>query len=54
MEEVHYIEWVEIITNGRVYREFLKPGDKPEAKFEIKAEKIEAREYCNIHKLWRS
>jgi len=53
MEEKHYIEWIEIITDGRSYRKFLKPGDKSEADFEIKAEKIEVREYCNIHDLWK-
>lgn len=54
MEEKHYIEWIEIIADGRSFRKFLKPGDNPEAEFEIKAEKIEAREYCNIHGLWKS
>ena len=54
MEKEHYIEWVEIIADSEVYRKFLKPGDKPEVEFEIKAEKIEAREYCNIHGLWRT
>lgn len=54
MEEKHFIEWVEIIADGGVCRKFLKPGDMPEAEFEIKAEKIEAREYCNIHGLWKS
>lgn len=54
MEESHYIEWIEIIADGRVYRIFLKPGDKPEVEFEIKTEKIETRSYCNIHGLWRS
>jgi len=54
MEEKHYIEWIEVTTNGVSYRKFLKPGDKPEAEFEIKAEKIEARECCSIHGLWRS
>jgi superoxide reductase len=54
MEENHYIEWVEIIADGKSCRKFLNPGDKPEAEFEIKAEKIEAREYCNVHGLWRS
>lgn len=53
MEESHYIEWIEIIADGRVYRKFLKPDDEPKAEFEIKAEKIEAREYCNIHGLWK-
>lgn len=53
MEENHYIEWIEIIADGKSYREFLKPGGKPEAEFEVKAEKIEAREYCNVHGLWK-
>ena len=54
MEEKHYIEWIEIIADGKVYRKFLRPGDSSEAEFEIKAEKVEAREYCNIHGLWKS
>jgi len=54
MEQKHYIEWIEIIADGRVYRKFLKPGDKPEAEFKITLEKIMAREYCNIHGLWKS
>ncbi|MEE9322980.1 MAG: desulfoferrodoxin [Candidatus Aenigmarchaeota archaeon] len=54
MEENHYIEWVEIIADGEVYRKFLKPGENPEAEFGIKAENIEAREFCNVHGLWKS
>ena len=54
MEEKHYIEWIEVIADGRSCRKFLNPSNKPEAEFEIKAEKIEAREYCNIHRLWKS
>ena len=54
MEEAHYIEWIELIADGRVYRRFLSPGVKPEAEFDIKAEKIEAREYCSVHGLWKS
>lgn len=54
MEQKHQIEWIEIIADGRVYRKFLNPGDKPEAEFEITAEKVEAREYCSIHGLWKS
>lgn len=53
MEEEHYIEWVEIIVDGKAYRQFLKPGGSPEATFDIKAEKVSAREYCNLHGLWR-
>ena len=54
MEQKHYIEWIEIIADGKTCRKFLKPGDKPEAEFEITAEKIMAREYCNTHGLWKS
>lgn len=53
MEEKHYIQWIEIIADGAVYRKDLQPGDKPEAEFEIKARKLEAREYCNVHGLWK-
>ena len=53
MEEEHYIEWVEIIVDGKAYRQFLKPGGSPEATFDIKAEKVTAREYCNLHGLWK-
>ena len=54
MEEKHYIEWIQIIADGESCRKFLKPGDKPQAQFKIKADKIQAREYCNIHGLWKS
>ena len=54
MEEKHYIEWIEVITDGDGCRKFLKPGDKPEAEFEIGAQKVAAREYCSIHGLWKS
>ncbi len=54
METGHHIEWIEIIVDGRVYRKFLKAGDAPEAEFCIKAEKITAREHCNLHGLWKA
>jgi len=54
MEQKHYIEWIEIIANDKIYRKFLKPGDQPEAFFNIQADNIIAREYCNIHGLWKS
>ena len=53
MEEKHYIEWIEIIADGKAYRQFLKPGDSPEAMFNIEAEDVTAREYCNLHGLWK-
>ena len=53
MEEKHYIEWIELIADGRSYRKFLNPGDVPEAVFEIDATQVNAREDCNIHGLWK-
>lgn len=54
-DEKHYIEWIEVITNKRVYRRNLKAGDKPEAKFMLRASEsiVSVREYCNLHGLWR-
>lgn len=54
MEEKHYIQWIELIADDIVYRKFLKPNDKPEAEFEITAQKLSVREYCNIHGLWKT
>lgn len=54
MEEKHFIMWIELIADGRAYREFLKPGQAPEAFFCVKAEKVVAREYCNLHGLWKA
>jgi len=54
MEEKHYIEWIEVIADGRAYRQFLKPGDTPEAVFTVDAQNISVREYCNVHGLWKA
>lgn len=55
MTEEHHIEWIQVIADGESYRRFLKPGDKPRAEFKLDIEDIEtAREYCNIHGLWKS
>jgi superoxide reductase len=54
MEEKHYIEWIEIIADGKAYRQFLNPGDAPEAFFKIDADQVTAREYCNVHGLWKA
>jgi len=55
MEEEHYIEWIELIADGEACRKFLQPGDKPEATFQISdVDELSAREYCNVHELWKS
>jgi len=52
MEEKHYIEWIELIADGKAYRQFLKPGESPSVTFKVKASSYMAREYCNLHGLW--
>jgi superoxide reductase len=54
MLEEHYIEWIQVIADGVSHRKFLHPGEKPQAEFGIKADTIKAREYCNVHGLWKS
>jgi len=54
MEEKHYIEWIELIADGKSYIQFLNPGDTPEATFMIDATSVTAREFCNLHGLWKA
>ena len=55
MEDKHYIEWIELLADGKALRQFLKPGQIPTAYFEgVSAETISAREYCNVHGLWKT
>ncbi len=50
----HYIKWIELTAGGRTYRKILRPGDAPEAEFEVDAEKAKARACCSIHGIWKS
>ncbi len=54
MEEEHFIEWIELITENGAIRKFLNAGDEPEAEFEVGGENFSARIYCNVHGLWVS
>lgn len=55
MEEKHYIEWIEVVDEaGVAYRQFLKPGQAPSAVFCVDSPKVTAREYCNLHGLWKA
>ncbi len=54
MEEKHFIEFIELVTEARTYRAYLSPGRPAEASFDVKGEVLYAREYCNIHGLWKS
>jgi superoxide reductase len=52
MEEKHYIEWIELIADGKAYRQFLKPGETAETVFNVTASSVTARELCNLHGVW--
>jgi superoxide reductase len=54
MESAHFIEWIELIADGKVYRAQLKPGDAPEATFAVTADNVTAREYCTLHGHWEA
>jgi superoxide reductase len=57
MEEKHFIEWISVEVAGKQGRKFLKPGETPEAEFFYPINditEVKAREYCNLHGLWRS
>ena len=53
MQQEHLIEWIELLADGKAYRQFLNPGDAPEAVFCIEADSPAAREHCNVHGLWK-
>jgi superoxide reductase len=53
MEDDHYIQWIELLADGKSYRQFLSPGDAPEAVFNVEADQLTAREHCSIHGLWK-
>ncbi len=53
MEAKHFIKWIELLADGRACRQFLEPGGAPEAVFKVRAESVSAREFCNVHGLWK-
>lgn len=53
MLEEHYIQWIELLTPTSVLRCELKPHEKPEATFFTHEDCLCAREYCNLHGLWK-
>lgn len=52
----HWIEWIELSSedNTFVQRQMLTPDSAPEAVFKTDAQKVVAREYCNLHGLWKA
>ena len=54
MTEEHYIEWIELVIGDACYRQFLHPGDTPEAVFTVPGDSATARAYCNLHGVWKA
>ncbi len=54
MEEAHFIEWVSLYVDDKIYTEFLQPGMSPEVQFKVEGKNMMAKIYCNVHGLWRS
>ncbi|MGQ4873733.1 MAG: desulfoferrodoxin [Promethearchaeia archaeon] len=55
MTDEHWIMWIELICKDNCYkRKFLNPGDEPKATFVVADPSgLTAREYCNLHGLWK-
>ena len=54
MQENHYIEWIELVAGDLLCRKYLKPGEAPEAEFPPLEGEVVAREYCNLHGIWKA
>ena len=54
MQEVHYIEWILLVTSDGMERKELTPGEEPAAQFYAgeDTEIVAAYAYCNLHGLW--
>lgn len=54
MDADHWIQFIEVIRkDNRVGRQYLNPGEKPEAYFNFKLEEVlSVRELCSKHGLW--
>jgi len=49
----HYIEWIALVTAGKVELTNLEPGVEPRAEFaEVASGTV--YEYCNLHGLWKT
>lgn len=52
MDILHYVAWIDIVVEGKCYRQFLKPGQRPVATFDVWSQDVVARAYCSVHGLW--
>ena len=55
MVEEHWIEWVWLQTNKGGQYKVIRPGEAPEAVFQLERETpVAAYAYCNLHGLWKT
>ena len=55
MVDVHWIEWVQLVTDKGSYRKWLNPGEAPNVKFLLSRENpVAVYAYCNLHGLWKT
>jgi len=55
MQDAHYIEWVQLITERGSQRRYLRPGEAPNVVFQLGGEKpLAVYAYCNLHGLWKT
>ena len=55
MVDVHWIEWVELVSDRGIQRKYLNPGEAPNVKFILDDEKpLAVYAYCNLHGLWKA
>ena len=55
MLEEHFIQWITLNTNQRIYRKQLNPGQEPVADSCLcDGESLEeVYAYCNLHRFWK-
>ena len=49
----HYIEWIALVSGGKMELAYLKPGEEPQAYFSGMGTGT-AYAYCNLHGLWKA
>ena len=55
MVDVHWIEWVQLVTDQGSQRKYLNPGQAPKVTFRLNGEKpLAVYAYCNLHGLWKT
>ena len=55
MQDAHYIEWVQLVTERGSQRKHLSPSEAPNVVFLLSGDKpLAVYAYCNLHGLWKT